>query len=87
MAGAFAGWLIPRGPVTTVETLTAVVALLAVGVASGWLLRSRWAMLIAPVTFMLVFELVRMRVDGPTLDGIRLDGIYGVIALVGGRGV
>jgi pimeloyl-ACP methyl ester carboxylesterase len=85
--GAVAGWLTPRGPVTTVEALTAVVAALAVGVASGWLMRSRWAMLIAPLTFMLVFELARMRVDGPTVDGIRLDGIYGVIALIGGRGV
>lgn len=87
VAGAVAGWLIPRGPVTTVETLSAVVAALAVGVAAGWLMRSRWAMLVAPVMFMLVFELARMRVDGPTVDGIRLDGIYGVIALVGGRGV
>jgi len=42
---------------------------------------------LAPATFMLVFELARMRVDGPTVDGIRLDGIYGVMALVAGRGV
>ncbi|MGZ8769356.1 alpha/beta fold hydrolase, partial [Aeromicrobium sp.] len=87
VAGAVSGWLIPRGPVTTGETLSAVVAALAVGFATGWLMRSRWAMLIAPVTFMMVFELARMRVDGPTVDGIRLDGIYGVIALIGGRGV
>lgn len=85
--GLVAGWLIPRGPVTTVEAISAVVAALAVGFASGWLMRSRWAMLLAPATFMLVFELARIRVDGPTVDGIRLDGIYSVIALISGRGV
>jgi pimeloyl-ACP methyl ester carboxylesterase len=87
VAGVVAGWLIPRGPVTTVQALIALVAALAVGFAAGWLMRSRWAMLLAPAAFMLVFELVRMRVDGPTVDGIRVDGIYGVLMLVAGRGV
>ncbi|TCC08504.1 alpha/beta fold hydrolase [Kribbella soli] len=87
MAGVVAGWLIPRGPVTTVEALITVVAALAVGFAAGWLMRSRWAMLLAPAVFMLVFELARMRVQGPTVDGIRLDNLYGVMALVAGRGV
>ena len=87
LAGALAGWLIPMGPVTTVEALVAVVAVLLVGFTIGWLLRTRWALLFAPVTFMLVFELARMRVDGPTVDGIRLDGIYGVLMLAAGRGI
>ena len=86
-AGLLAGWLIPRGPVTTAEAVTALLAAILVGGATGWWTRSRWAMLLAPVTFMVVFELARMRVDGPTVDGIRLDGIYGVMALVAGRGV
>jgi pimeloyl-ACP methyl ester carboxylesterase len=82
-----AGWLIPRGPVTTPQAVLALVAAVLVGAATGWWLRSRWALLLAPAAFMLVFELVRMRVDGPTVDGIRLDGIYGVMALVAGRGI
>ncbi len=86
-AGLLAGWLIPRGPVTTPEAVTALLAAVLVGAVTGWWTRSRWAMVFAPVTFMLVFELARMRVDGPTVDGIRLDGIYGVIALIAGRGV
>ncbi|WP_299445068.1 alpha/beta fold hydrolase [uncultured Phycicoccus sp.] len=65
----------------------AVIAAILVGAATGWWTRSPWAMVLAPVTFMLVFELARMRVDGPTVDGIRLDGLYGVMALVAGRGV
>lgn len=86
-AGVLAGWLIPRGPVTTAEALIAVLCALAAGLATGWLMRTRWAMLLAPAAFVPVFELARMRVDGPTVDGLRLDGLYGVLALVAGRGV
>ena len=86
-AGLLAGWLIPRGPVTTLQAVTALIAAVLVGAATGWWTRSRWSMVLAPATFMLVFELARVRVDGPTVDGIRLDGMYGVIALVAGRGV
>lgn len=85
--GLLAGWLIPRGPVTTAQAVTALIGAVLVGVATGWWTRSRWAMVLAPAVFMLVFELARLRVDGPTVDGIRLDGIYGVMALVTGRGV
>ncbi len=86
-AGILAGWLIPRGPITTAEAVIALVAAVLVGAATGWWTRSRWAMVLTPVTFMLVFELARVRADGPTVDGIRLDGMYGVMALVAGRGV
>ena len=86
-AGILAGWLIPRGPITTAEAVIALIAAVLVGAATGWWTRSRWAMVLAPATFMVVFELARMRVDGPTVDGIRLDGIYGAMALVAGRGV
>ena len=87
VAGAVAGWLIPRGPVTTSEALVALMAALSVGFASGWLMRSRWGMLLAPGVFMLAFEVARMRVDGPTVDGVRVDNLYGALMLVAGRGV
>jgi pimeloyl-ACP methyl ester carboxylesterase len=87
LMAVLAGWLVPRGPVTTPEAVIGLVAALLVGFAAGWLLRSRWALLLAPAVFVPVFELARMRVDGPTVDGISLDGVYGVIALLGGRGV
>ncbi|MCU1633028.1 MAG: hypothetical protein JWM61_1680 [Micrococcaceae bacterium] len=87
LAGLVAGWLLPRGPVTTAAAvLTLAVALMA-GLGAGWLARTAWILLIAPVAFMGVFELARIRVDGPTVDGIDLSGIYGIIALVGGRGI
>ena len=87
VVGAAAGWLIPRGPVTTAEALVALMTMFGVGLASGLLMRSRWAMLLAPAVFMLVFELARMRVDGPTVDGVRFGNVYGVLMLVAGRGV
>jgi proline iminopeptidase len=87
LAGVLAGWLLPRGPVTTPEAVLALLAALGVGLGAGWLTRTRWVLLVAPVTFMVVFELVRMRADGPTVDGIALNGLYGLIALIGGRGI
>ncbi|QCX27690.1 alpha/beta fold hydrolase [Nocardioides jishulii] len=87
VAGAITGWLVPRGPVTTVEAVTVLLVMVAVGLVAGWSTRARWILLAAPMSYGLVFELVRVRIDGPTVDGISLDGLYGVIALVGGRGV
>ena len=87
VAGTLAGWWIPRGPVTTVEAVVTLFTALGVGFAAGRLMGSRWALLIAPVVFALSFELVRLRTNGPTVDGIQLDGIYGMIMLIAGRGV
>ena len=86
-AGLLAGWWIPRGPTTTVQAVVALVTALGLGFLAGRLTGSRWAFLITPVTFAVFFELVRLRVDGPTVDGIRLDGIYGVMMFITGRGV
>jgi proline iminopeptidase len=87
LVAVVAGWVLPRGPVTTREAILALVVAMGVGLAGGWVTRTRWILLVAPVTFMVVFEVVRMRVDGPTVDGIALNGLYGVIAVIGGRGI
>lgn len=84
--GLLAGWLTPRGPLTTAEALTAMVVSVVVGGIAGLVMRSRWAMLVAPVVFVAVFELMRMPIAGPTVDGIHLDTTYGWIALGTGRG-
>ena len=78
-----AAWT-PRGPLTTSTALSSILVSLVVGLMAGFLMRSRWAMLVAPVTFAAVFELARMSVDGPMVDGIHLT-MYGAIALVTGR--
>jgi pimeloyl-ACP methyl ester carboxylesterase len=85
-AAAVLALLMPRGPITTTEALATMVAGLLVGVVAGFALRSRWAMLLAPLGFVAAYELVRVGTDGPTVDGIGLS-TYGLIALVVGRGV
>lgn len=85
--GLLAGWWTPRGPLSTFEGLAAMGLGLLVGLVAGVLLRSRWAMVVAPLTFVAVFELVRVRASGPTVDGIHLGSTYGIMALVVGRGV
>jgi proline iminopeptidase len=85
--GVLAGVWTPRGPHTTFEVLTAMLLALLVGLAAGWALRSRWAMLLAPVVFMGVFELTRMGTTGPTVDGINLGSELGFVAFLTGRGI
>ncbi len=83
--GLATGWWTPRGPLTSSAAIAAIVVSLGVGFAAGLLMRSRWAMLLAPATFVVVVELARLRVDGPMVDGIHAS-MYGAIALVTGRG-
>jgi len=85
--GVLAGLWTPRGPLTTLEALAAIMLGLLTGLAAGLALRSRWALLVAPVVFATVFELVRLGTSGPTVDGIHLTSTYGIMAFVVGRGV
>lgn len=88
LVAAVAGWLVPRGPVTTPQALVTLTAMALLGLLVGWSARSRWAAFLGgPATFAATFELTRMRIDGPTVDGLRLDGAYGVMALIAGRGI
>lgn len=63
-----------------------MVVALAVGVGAGLVTAHRWSLLVAPAAFTLVFELTRVGVDGPTVDGLGF-GFYGMVALVLGRGL
>jgi pimeloyl-ACP methyl ester carboxylesterase len=83
--GAFAGWWTPRGPDDTTQALSAIALGLGVGALSGAVLRSRWAMLLAPITFITMFELVRLEATGATVDETTLSSEYGVMAFVVGR--
>jgi proline iminopeptidase len=85
-AAAILALLMPRGPITTTEALTTMAAGLLIGVAAGLTMRSRWAMLLAPLAFVGAYELVRLGTDGPTVDGIQLS-MYGLLAFAVGRGI
>ena len=77
--------VMPRGPITGGQVVAALLGCFGVGVLAGFLLRSRWAMLLAPVVFVVVFELVRLDAVGPSVDRPRLDLSIGVIVFVLGR--
>ena len=76
----------PRGPITAGQALTALLAGLALGAATGYIMRSRWAMLLAPLIVALAFELRWVWLDGPTVDLPRFDTSYGILAIILGRG-
>ncbi len=84
-SGLLLSAVMPRGPVTTAEAVAAMITGLVAGLASGLLLRSRWAMLLAPVVHIGVFELVRVPTDGPLVDGVHLGTSWGIAAFVLGR--
>jgi pimeloyl-ACP methyl ester carboxylesterase len=77
----------PRGPVTEPQGLAVIATSLLVGLASGSLLRSRWALVLAPVGYMAAYEVARAGIAGAAFGPIRLDNPYGLVALVAGRGV
>jgi pimeloyl-ACP methyl ester carboxylesterase len=77
----------PRGPVTPAQVWIVLIGCLAVGVAGGLLTRSRWAMLILPLVYIAGVEIARINAVGPTVDALRLDTSFGILALVVGRGV
>jgi proline iminopeptidase len=87
LSGLLVGFLIPRGPVTSAEALALMVIGLLVGIGAGFVMRSRWAMLLAPLVHVAAFELVRLGEIGPTVDRIEFGSTFGILAFIVGRGV
>lgn len=76
----------PRGPATAGQALAVMASSLAVGLFAGWALRRRWAMLLAAIVTIIAVELTRLDAVGPTVDAIRLDNAFSLLALILGRG-
>ena len=57
-----------------------------VGGLAGYVMRTRWAMLLAPLVFVMVCEVSRIGVTGPTVDRPDLSTTFGVLVIVLGRG-
>lgn len=86
VTGLLAAIVMARGPVTAVQALDVLLLGAAVGFAAGVALRSRWAMVFAPVVHVAAFELARLGAEGPTVDRIGVSGMA-LMALILGRGV
>lgn len=86
LVGVVTALMMPRGPATTGQALFTVGISLLTGLLAGAMMGSRWAMLIAPLATIAAIELTRLDAVGPTVDAIRLDGLFFILALVLGRG-
>jgi proline iminopeptidase len=76
----------PRGPVTSEQGLAVIALSVGVGLLGGYITRSRWAIVLMPLSYIVAYEASRVGIAGASLDGIRLDSVYGLAALVTGRG-
>jgi pimeloyl-ACP methyl ester carboxylesterase len=85
-AGVVSDLVMPRGPVTPVHVLAGMALGFVAGGVAGRLARSRWAMLIAPLAFVVACEIGRAGLVGPTVDRPDLTTTIGVLVLVLGRG-
>jgi len=76
----------PRGPVTGGQGLLVIGVSLLIGIAAGYQMRSRWALLLAPLAYVAAYELARLGIAGASLEGVRFDSTYGIAAFAAGRG-
>jgi hypothetical protein len=80
------GLFMPFGPITNTQVWIVMLTSLAIGLFAGWLTRTSWVLLLAPLTYIIIFELVRSNGLVPTTGALRLDNSYGLLALIMGRG-
>ncbi|MFN2163355.1 MAG: alpha/beta fold hydrolase [Candidatus Promineifilaceae bacterium] len=86
LVGVLVAVTMPRGPATAGQSLFVMSSSLAVGLIAGYAMRSRWALGLALAAYMAAVELARLDAAGPTVDAIRLDNTFGILAFVLGRG-
>ncbi|MCB9418910.1 MAG: alpha/beta hydrolase [Ardenticatenaceae bacterium] len=86
LAGFLTALTMPAGPVTATQVWIVMAVGLLVGLAAGLSLRTYWAMLLAPLAYIILFEFFRPAGAVPTTGAIRLDNSYGILALLVGRG-
>ncbi|MCF8786542.1 alpha/beta hydrolase [Rhodococcus ruber] len=87
VAGAVTAATLPVGPVTTVHALAVMTSGLLLGAVGGWAGRSAWMVVPLVLAYGIALEIVRLDVSVPTIDDVRLDSIYGVLALTVSRGL
>ena len=86
LAALLSAITMPHGPATSAQVWIVMVSSLTAGLIGGLALRTRWAMLLLPLVYVVAIELARLNVAGATTGAIRLDNAYGLLALVTGRG-
>lgn len=87
LAGLVTALLVPLGPTTTVQGLAVMLTGLLIGLVGGRAVGSGWVVVPLFVAHVAAVEVGRWAVALPTVDGIRVDSVYGVLAFLAGRGV
>lgn len=83
--GVLAGWLQPLGPITAAEAIAWLAGGAATGLIAGLLARSRWMLWLAPVGFIVAFEIARSGAGLVTTGPLRLGSAFGPLAYLLGR--
>lgn len=84
-AGWLSGTLLPLGPVTAGQAVATMVSGGLTGALAGLGLRSRWAMLLAPASYLIALESTRDTTLVRSVGELSLDSGYGVLAFLLGR--
>jgi pimeloyl-ACP methyl ester carboxylesterase len=79
LSGMLVALVMPRGPVTTAQTLLLLAIGVGTGAAAGLAMRSRWVVLLAPIVQLAAFEVGRLGAAGPTVDGLNLETATGIM--------
>jgi proline iminopeptidase len=79
--------LMPHGPATPAQALLTAALAMSIGLMAGWIVRPRWVFVLMPAVHILAIEYARSGMAGPSVGPIRLDTMFGWLALVLGRGV
>lgn len=87
LAGLLSGQLAPLGPVSTLGALVVMATGAGLGLVGGLVVRSAWVVVPLAVVHVAAIEIARSDVLLPTVHDVRVDSIWGLTALVLGRGV
>ncbi|WP_315093577.1 alpha/beta hydrolase [uncultured Cellulomonas sp.] len=86
-SGLVTGQIAPLGPVTTVGALAVMATGALLGLVGGRVARSAWVVIAVAVVHVGAIEIARSDVLLPTVHDVRIDSMWGWLALVLGRGV
>jgi proline iminopeptidase len=87
VAGLATAYLMPRGPVIMANGLLVMATGLGIGLVTGLLVGRAWAIIPVGLAHLVAIELGRIDAIGPTLDIIRFDNMFGLMAIVFSRGL
>jgi proline iminopeptidase len=86
LLGLIIAQTMPRGPATATQALIVIATSLILGGMAGVIMRSRWAILITTIAYIIAIEIGRFAIIGPTVNALRLNEPFGILALILGRG-